>query len=164
MNRMIPALAALLAFTACDRSDPPVNQVAIDLNTVAPAEEAAAPVPAEPVNAAVAANTASPAPPVAAANRLPAAYHGVFDRTAAACSDASSIYRLTVSGDELRFHESLGDIQRVTPAGADAVRVAANYSGEGMTWSTNQRVTLSNGGNRLTITGEGEPVVRVRCG
>jgi hypothetical protein len=155
MNRTIPALAALLVFTACDRSDPPVNQMGIDMNAITPAPEPApAPSPA---------NTAAETPPAAAATALPAAYQGVFDQTEAACKSASSIYRLTVSGGELRFHESLADVQTVTPDGEGAVRVAANYSGEGMEWSNIQRVALSGGGQVLTITGEGEPVRRVRC-
>lgn len=158
MNRSIPAIAALMAFTACDRSDPPINQVAIDLNAVTPA-----PTPAPPPVApeAPAANAAEPA--AASTTALPAAYHGVFDQTAAACDSASSIYRLTVSGDELRFHESLAEIKSVIPDGDNAVRIAANYSGEGMTWSNTQRVALADGGKKLTITGEGEPVARVRC-
>lgn len=155
MNRSIPAIAALLAFTACDRSDPPINQVAIDLNAATPAP----PPPVAPQ--APAANAVEPA--AASATALPAAYHGVFDQTAAACSTDSSIYRLTVSGKELRFHESLADIRSVTPDGDNAVRVAANYTGEGMSWSNIQRVALSDGGKKLTITGEGEPVARVRC-
>lgn len=160
MNRTIPALAILLAFTACDRSDPPANQVAIELNAATPAP---GPVPAAPVAPATpVANAAEPAA-AAATTILPAAYHGVFDQTATACSAASSIYRLTVSGDELRFHESLADVKNVTPDGANAVRVAASYSGEGMTWSNIQRVALSDGGQTLTITGEGEPVRRKRC-
>jgi hypothetical protein len=160
MNRTIPALAALLAFAACDRSDPPVNQVGIDLNAVTPSPEPTSQVPpAEP--APVPGN--SSAQPVAS-NAIPAAYHGVFDQTAAACSAASSIYRLTVTGDEMRFHESLAEVESVTPEGGDAIRVAANYSGEGMTWSNIQRIALSNGGQTLTITGEGRPVRRVRCG
>jgi hypothetical protein len=157
MNRTIPVLAALLAFTACDRSDPPVNQVSVDLNAVTPAPE---PAPPEPAPAP--ANTAS-TPAAAATNALPVAYHGVFDQTEAACKSTSSIYRLTVSGGEMRFHESLADIKSVTPDGADAVRVAANYSGEGMEWSNIQRVALSDGGRTLTITGEGDPVRRTRC-
>ncbi|RHW18658.1 hypothetical protein D1610_00345 [Sphingomonas gilva] len=158
MNRTLPALAALLAFTACDRSDPPVNQVGIDLNAVTPAPE---PAPQAPTaNETAPANGAAPV----ASTTIPAAYHGVYDQTAAACASASSIYRLTVSGDELRFHESLAEVQSVTPEGENAIRVAANYSGEGMTWSNIQRVALSDGGRTLTITGEGEPVKRTRCG
>lgn len=160
MNRTIPALAILIAFAACDRSDPPANQVAIELNAATPAEPV--PAPAAPVAPAMpVANAVEPA--AANAATLPAAYHGVFDQTAAACAAASSIYRLTVTGGELRFHESLADVKSVTPDGANAVRVAASYSGEGMTWSNIQRVALSNGGRTLTITGEGEPVRRTRC-
>jgi hypothetical protein len=161
MNRTIPALAVLLVAAGCDRSDPPANQVAIDLNAATPAPEPT-PAPIAPVAPAPpAANAAEPA--AVAATMLPAAYHGVFDQTAAACSAASSIYRLTVTGKALRFHESLADVKSVTPDGANAVRVAASYSGEGMTWSNIQRVALSDGGQTLTITGEGEPVRRKRC-
>lgn len=165
MNRTVPALAALLAFTACDRSDPPANQVSIDLNQAAPdpAPPPPAPVPAETEPAPAPANDTQAAQPVAS-GAIPAAYRGVYDQTAAACASRSSIYRLTVSGDELRFHESLAEVQTVTPAGDNAIRVAANYSGEGMSWSNIQRLALSDGGRTLTITGENEPVVRKRCG
>jgi hypothetical protein len=160
MNRTIPALAMLFAAAACDRSDPPANQVSIDLNATAP--EPAAPTPTAPAAPAEpAANAVEPA--AATTTSLPAAYHGVFDQTAAACGSSSSVYRLTVTGGELRFHESLGDVKSVTPDGANAVRVAASYSGEGMTWSNIQRIALSDGGQMLTITGEGAPVKRTRC-
>lgn len=162
MNRTLPALAALMALAACDRSDPPANQVSIELNEAAPDPAPAAPAPTPEQAEPEPANNSHAAPP-AASGAIPAAYHGVFDQTAAACALDSSIYRLTVSGDELRFHESLADVQTVTPAGDNAVRVAANYSGEGMNWSNIQRLALSDGGRTLTITGENDPVVRKRC-
>lgn len=155
MSRLILASAALLALAACDRSDPPVNQIGIDMNAISPAP---AP-PAETAEPLAPGNTTAPV----AATMLPAAYHGVFDQTAAACAAASSIYRLTVSAGELRFHESLAAVKSVTADGPGALRVAADYSGEGMEWSNIQRVALSDGGTVLTITGEGEPTIRRRC-
>lgn len=164
MKRTLPLFALLIACAACDRSDPPVNQVGIDLDSLTDENEAAEPE-ADAAVENLADADANAADPVAAtvAGALPAAYQGVFDQTAAACGSRSSIYRLTVSGKELEFHESLAEIKSVTPAGDGAVRIAANYSGEGMTWSNTQKVALSDGGKKLTITGDGEPVVRVRC-
>jgi hypothetical protein len=47
--------------------------------------------------------------------------------------------------------------------GDDAVSVGADYEGEGETWSEIRELRLSDGGNSLTVTGDGTMVTRVRC-
>ncbi len=112
-------------------------------NEAAPAApEAAAPAPAEPVTA------------------IPAAFHGVYDQDRDSCGRASE-YRLNVTADALRFHESLGIVRAVTVAGPDAVDVVADYEGEGESWTNRRRLRLADG--KLTISGEGIEIVRLRC-
>ena len=113
------------------------------------------------------ADPAAPAPPPSAdgspAAAIPAAFHGTFDRDREACA-ARSAYRLVVSADSLRFHESLGQVRSVAVDGPNTISVAADYQGEGDRWSATQRLSLSDDGGRLTIVGRGTETVRVRCG
>lgn len=111
------------------------------------------------------ADLAAPAPPSEAAPRaaaIPAAFHGVFDRDLGTCANRS-VYRLVVSADSLRFHESVGRVRSVARDGPNSISVAADYQGEGDSWSATQRLRLSDDGDRLTIAGRGTETVRVRC-
>jgi hypothetical protein len=112
------------------------------------------------------ADPAAPAPPPSAEGSpsaaIPAAFRGVFDRDREACA-ARSVYRLIVSADSLRFHESLGRVRSVAVDGPNAISVAADYEGEGDSWSATQRLSLSGDGDRLTIVGRGTETIRVRC-
>ncbi len=100
-------------------------------------------------------------PTPAATDTIPAAFHGRWDRDAAACAaPATSIEGVTIGPRELRFHESVGTATGVTPIDG-GVRIDAAYEGEGERWTTRQRLTIA--GNTLTIAGEGAPIRRVRC-
>lgn len=113
------------------------------MNEAAPANpKAVAPAPAEPITS------------------IPAAFHGVYDQDRESCGQASE-YRLNVTADALRFHESIGTVRAVTVAGPNDVEVAADYEGEGEKWSNRRRLRLAEG--RLTISGEGIEIVRLRC-
>jgi hypothetical protein len=94
---------------------------------------------------------------------IPRAFLGTWDISKATCRRASDA-RLVISPRELRFHESIGTVRRVAAAGGSSIAVTADYQGEGERWRGEQRLRLSGGGRTLTLTGEGDRHVRVRCG
>jgi hypothetical protein len=93
---------------------------------------------------------------------IPAKFHGKWDESAEACG-RSSIMTLTVSENELRFHESIGEINSVTPDGENALTVKGPFEGEGEQWEGTMRLELSADGNTLTATNNGMATPRVRC-
>ena len=106
--------------------------------------------------------TTAAAPPAAIGAKLPARFHGVYDRDTAACAAAGDT-RLTVSAGTLRFHESIGAVREVAPVGPDAVRVTADFEGEGEKWRSVRLLRLSDEGGVLTVSGDGTSLTRVRC-
>jgi hypothetical protein len=97
-----------------------------------------------------------------AANVIPAAFHGIYDRSIDSCARPSQD-RLTVSARELRFHESIGIVRSVNSGPSDSIRVEADYQGEGESWRAVRELRLSNGGGTLTVGGDGTRLDRVRC-
>jgi hypothetical protein len=108
----------------------------------------------------------APKPPrrddVVATDALPLRFHGTYDESGEACR-RPSMYRLTVSARELRFHESIGTIREVVPESPDSVGVAADFEGEGERWRSMRQLRLSDAGARLTVSGDGTAMTRVRC-
>jgi hypothetical protein len=157
MTRILMLAAATAMIAACGSGD------GGDIgNAGEPRSDAVAPSPE--ANGAAAAETRSRAPATAPspAQAIPPAFQGVFDAPRHACAGPSE-YRLTVSAGELRFHESIGIVRAVTEDGPDTIRVAADYQGEGESWSNVRALRLSDGGMTLTITGEGTSLTRYRC-
>lgn len=143
---VLPAFAALLAACGSPEAEPGANLA------VAPSAAAQAP-----------ATRSEPPPlPTATARTIPAAMLGVYDASLEACGTSSDA-RLTVSANELRFHESIGTVRKVTATGADAVTVEADYQGEGESWQNARELRLGDGGASLTVSGDGTGLVRVRC-
>ena len=70
---------------------------------------------------------------------------------------------MEVGADEIRFHESIGKIRKVTILAPDRISVEADYQGEGESWSNVRELSLSDGGATLAVTGEGTNIVRHRC-
>ena len=93
---------------------------------------------------------------------IPAAYHGVYDGSLEACGRPSD-QRLTVSARELRFHESVGTVRSVAWGGTGAIAVEADYEGEGERWRNLRILSLAENGAKLSVKGEGDSLVRVRC-
>ena len=147
--RMLVLLAAGVALAACQPSAEP------ELEGPPPAENPGlAPPPAAPAP--------TPAEPAPLATAIPAKFHGKWDASAEECGRAS-IMTLTISGNELRFHESIGEITSVTPQGDNAVTVSGPFEGEGEQWQGTMRLELSADGNTLTTTNNGTATPRVRC-
>jgi len=131
---------------------------------VAAAPDAPAPAPTENGSAAPAAPKASAAfEPVRGAT-IPAPFLGVYDRTLAGCA-GSSQERTTIAPGELRFHETIGKVQSTLLRRENEVEVDAQYQGEGEYWRSNRLLTLSQGGARLVIDGDGtsRAMALVRC-
>lgn len=150
MRWIFLALPALLA--ACGQPIEPDNNAS---PVVAPP-----PMPGAVPAANEADNAAAPDPQPAIAGAIPEAFRGTYDRNEADCARPGE-YRLTVDAGELRFHESIGRVRSVKVVDAAHIEVLADYQGEGETWQ-NVR-TLELDGKRLTISGEGTKIDRVRC-
>ena len=110
-------------------------------------------------------NHAAPAEPEAipaatVATTIPALFHGTYDENDAACAQPSQA-RLVVSAGELRFHESIGTVRKVNIESPGRIEVFADYQGEGESWQNVRTIELD--GKRLTISGEGTRMARVRC-
>ncbi len=93
---------------------------------------------------------------------IPAAFRGVYDKDEAACADPSE-YRMEVRSDEIRFHESIGMVRKVTSLGPDRASVEADYQGEGESWTNVRELRLSDGGRTIAVSGEGTTIVRRFC-
>jgi len=100
-----------------------------------------------------------------APGRIPDAFVGRWDADAEACAQpVRSDMGLVVAADRLTFHESIATPTVIEPLDAGAVRVVADYEGEGQQWSTEQTLRLTEGGDRLVIeVAEQDGVSRVRC-
>ncbi|HEY5724171.1 MAG TPA: hypothetical protein VIT45_17815 [Allosphingosinicella sp.] len=151
MRWILLALPALLA--ACGE---PVER-----------DNSAAPVAAPPPmpgtgegDSNAAGNAIAPDPRPVIAGAIPEAFRGTYDQNEENCARPSE-YRLTVDAGELRFHESIGKVRSVKVMEAGRIEVLADYQGEGETWQ-NVR-TLELDGKRLTISGEGTKIDRLRC-
>ena len=140
MRRFIVTLAAL-ALSACSQS-----------------EEAAAPE-ATPTSSA-----ANPAP--AQADKVPAAFLGVWDYVRGSCDPASDL-RIEIKPDAIEFYEAHGNITKIIVESPETVVLDLAMDGEGEQWTMARRFSLSNGGETLTPTGmddEGfEPMPLKRC-
>lgn len=100
--------------------------------------------------------TAAPLPDI------PAQFRGTFDTDSAACGSNASDMRLVVDAREMRFHESIGRVARVTPRGSDAIDVDVVSTGEGITEQRQYRLAMGDGG-QLNVTVSGSESSRVRC-
>jgi hypothetical protein len=144
---LLSAAAASLA--AC--GPPDKADVTTEDNFIA-SEEQAAPAPEAKVPAHSAIQSAA----------IPAAFLGVYDRDEAACT-APGEYRMEVRPGEIRFHESIGKVRKVTILDQDRASVEAAYQGEGESWSNVRELRLSDGGRTIAVSGDGADIVRHRC-
>jgi len=103
-----------------------------------------------------------PPPKPAKARSIPSAFHGVYDSSPEACVRPSD-GRLAVTARELRFHESIGSVRSVVLLESGAIRVEADYQGEGERWRSSRELRLSKNGAKLSVGGDGTRFDRVRC-
>ena len=105
------------------------------------------------------------APAGAPGTTIPARWHGDWAADEAGCREPDAhIEGLTVSADELRFHESIAVPRRVDRLDADSIRVESDYDGEGQQWTATQVLRLSDGDATLQVDGpDGASMTRIRC-
>lgn len=94
---------------------------------------------------------------------IPERFHGEWNSDRSACGSGSNATRLRISGDRLQFYESVGLARRVEVEGERVIEVTAQYAGEGESWQDERRLSLSEDGDSLTISGSGSSLVRHRC-
>jgi len=98
-----------------------------------------------------------------ASTLIPDSFLGRWDADAEACRSGGSDMALHVEPGTLRFHESIATPTSVLTLDGDAVRVAADYEGEGQAW-TAERILRLDGPDTLFVGDDaGEGVNRVRC-
>ncbi len=93
---------------------------------------------------------------------IPARYHGEWVGVGDTCGQPTDS-RLTVTERDMRFWESVGTVTQVSAIDEKTIEVDAGYEGEGDRWSRHQRLTLSDGGDQLVITDQGQAFRRKRC-
>lgn len=150
----LPALAIALLACACSRTPAPEAPVARGDSAPARAQTpppAAAPSPA-PAPAPV------DTPP--GATTIPDRFRGTWAADAAACNAPGHESHLRVSADGVAFHESRGTLRSAREDGDTLVAVLM-LTGEGNSWESTRRFTLSSDGTRLHDADSG--MTRVRC-
>ena len=142
------ALAAALAFAACDRSDPVADEAnntagLPSIDKVAGAKDGSPSADGSaPTNVATTPAAANPAPAAA----IPATLHGRWGLTPGDCTSTRGDNKglLVVSGDGLRFYESRAVPSRNVKASADSISADFAFTGEGQTWTRYQALTLED--------------------
>ena len=113
-------------------------------------------VPAEPL-------PDIPQPEDSAESSIPAPLLGRWTGAAETCGDRAAALELTVTPDRLIFHESEGRVTAVKGQEDGRVRVIADFTGEGESWTRTLEMKPSADGRRLTIVNDGASVTRKRC-
>ncbi|MEF3081630.1 hypothetical protein V3391_05315 [Luteimonas sp. SMYT11W] len=98
-----------------------------------------------------------------ASTTIPDRFLGRWDADADACRSGGSDMALRLEPGALRFHESIATPTSVLPLDNDAVRVTADYEGEGQTWTAERLLRLDGPDTLFVGDDAGEGVSRVRC-
>jgi hypothetical protein len=149
-------IAAFLLLASCN-DRPPANESGIDNAAIAinaGLEESETLSPASPGSSEDASGTA--AAPAATTNRIPPAFHGRWGLVPGDCGPDAGAAKglLTITGDMLRFYESVGKPETLSLTGLGRLEGRFAFSGEGMDWS--KALTLSLEGNKL-VRSEHDP-------
>ncbi|QZH73936.1 MAG: hypothetical protein JY451_09180 [Erythrobacter sp.] len=96
-----------------------------------------------------------------AQSAIPAAMAGRWGMTPADCDpeEAANKGLLTVSGNSMRFYESVGELEEVAASTTDSLRGNFAYEGEGMAWSREVTLALADDGNTLILEEFGDDAV-----
>lgn len=148
------SLVALLALSACDSTSPDTAP------TGEPSSSDALPAPSETASA-----TPSPAPTATsttpAVSGFPAAMQGRWGLVAADCTSQAGDNKgmITVSASEIRFYESIAEIQTVKESSATRLRATLAYEGEGMKWNRDALLQAKPATNQLVLEEFGSDAV-----
>ena len=155
MHKIYSLLAAMLLLAGCrqaaNEAAPVVNDAGVPANAAAASAEASA------------ANGQAEATEEVVADRIPAAFHGAYDRDGAACESPGSEERLRISADALHFHESIGEVRSVSAQRDRTISVEADFQGEGESWRNILRLSLGAGGTLTVTQPDGSSLTRIRC-
>ena len=160
----IVMISGLMSVVACSGRDPVVadeaNNLAAspaDVDVLPPVESVVTPTnelengAAEPVND--------------GASKIPASLHGRWGLTPADCTstrgDAKGL--LIVSGDGLKFYESLGKPAGTLKTSADSASGDFAFTGEGMSWKKYEALQLQESKLVRTESGPMASFTYVRC-
>ncbi|RED17024.1 hypothetical protein [Parasphingopyxis lamellibrachiae] len=95
---------------------------------------------------------------------IPQAFQGRWDFTEDTCADPGSEMRLDIEADRISYYESSATPETITQTGPGALTVDHRFSGEGEEWTETLAYSLSEDGERLTVTSpDGSMSVRMRC-
>lgn len=150
--RMMTALAATAVLAACG----------------APADDTAEPAATENGAATPAPEAIEPA--VQTGLGIPAAMHGRWGLVPADCTstrgDAKGL--ITVSAGEIRFYESVGQVDSASERSDTAFRGQFAFTGEGMQWTRDMALALGADGTTLVRSEFGaeamaEPLTYTKC-
>lgn len=93
---------------------------------------------------------------------IPDRFHGTWDDVACDCSTNSDAL-LRISASEMRFYESVSKITKVEADG-DAIIVTTLSSGEGETWESALRLSITGDTLSMKVVGAAwGPFERKRC-
>jgi hypothetical protein len=96
-------------------------------------------------------------------SEVPSGFHGYWEPDINLCGTARGDGRLTVSQNELHFHESIGPVKAVLIESPRDAIVIAQLRGEGESWLAQHHFRLSEDLNTLTLVLERGNVIRHRC-
>ena len=95
---------------------------------------------------------------------IPAEFQGRWDIAEDACADDTSEMRLDIEADRVTYYESSATPETITRTDAGALTVNHLFSGEGEEWTETLAYSLSEDGDRLTVTSpDGSMSIRMRC-
>ena len=147
----IVTIAGLMSMVACSGRDPVVADEANNL-AAAPADIGVLPADESIVTPTNELENGAAEPVNDAATAIPASLHGRWGLTPADCTstrgDAKGL--LIVSGDGLKFYESLGKPAGTLKTSSDSASGDFAFAGEGMTWKRYEALELQD--NKLVRT------------
>jgi hypothetical protein len=148
-------IAALLLLASCN-DRPPANESGIDNTAIALNESQEKSETPPPASSGSGEDRGGTAAPTATMSRIPPAFHGRWGLVPGDCGPDAGAAKglLTITGDMLRFYESVGKPEALTLTGLGRLEGRFAFSGEGMDWS--KALTLSLEGNRL-VRSEHDP-------
>ena len=136
--RILTMAVSALALAACSGET--------DAPAPAPAET---PVPVEPGGGIGDGAGPPPTPEALSAKAIPARFQGAWDYEGGTCNPASDL-RMAISGKEILFYESIGQVTGVQAEGGDIV-VSLDMEGEGQTWQQKTRFSIVGNGDMARL-------------
>lgn len=164
MKQRSAVVLLILALAACKPATDANNAAATEPNAAAPTDIESLP-PSEdvipPVTEDGAANEA------AAANAIPAAFHGRWGMVPADCTTTRGDNKglITVDSNSIKFYESRATLAKVTMDAPENFTGNFTFTGEGQTWTKSENLKLTGSSNTL-IRSEPDPPVKLtytRC-